>query len=58
AAEKQKLYAEAKTALKNFRWTDAAQLICFVMSNSTVQEKLLGVLTSYLTKKLKAKIKF
>ncbi|NXL77065.1 CS012 protein, partial [Leptocoma aspasia] len=58
AAEKEKLYTEAVALVKNIHWTDAAQLIALVMSNSALTEKLLGVLTTYLTNELKAQIKY
>ncbi|XP_053843738.1 protein C19orf12 homolog [Vidua macroura] len=58
AAEKQKLCAEAMAAVKNLDWTDAAQLIALVMSNSAIRDKVLGVLTTYLTNGLNAKLKY
>ncbi|NXD03379.1 CS012 protein, partial [Certhia familiaris] len=58
AAEKEKLCAEVMAVVKNLRWTDAAQLIDLVMGNSTLANQVLGVLSSYLTKKLKAKIRY
>ncbi|XP_068058687.1 protein C19orf12 homolog [Anomalospiza imberbis] len=58
AAEKQKLCAEAMAVVKNLDWTDAAQLIALVMSNSALMEKVLGVLTTYLTNELKAQLKY
>ncbi|NXF23917.1 CS012 protein, partial [Rhodinocichla rosea] len=58
AAEKQKLCAEAMAVVKNLDWTDAAQLIKIVMSNSAITEKVLGVLTTYLTNELNAKPKY
>lgn len=58
AAERQKLCAEAMAVVKNLNWTDAAQLIALVMSNSTLTEKMIGVLTTYLTNELKAQIKY
>ncbi|NWZ96270.1 CS012 protein, partial [Nesospiza acunhae] len=54
-AEKQKLCADVMAALKNFGWTDAAQLIKLVMLNSPIKDKVLGVLSTYITNKLKAK---
>lgn len=57
-AEKQKLCAEATAVVKNINWTDAAQLIALVMANSSLTEKMLGVLTTYLTNELKAQIKY
>lgn len=58
AAEKQKLGAEAMAVVKNLRWTDAAQLIAFVMANPTIRDQVLAVLTTYLTNELKAQIKY
>ncbi|NWY23123.1 CS012 protein, partial [Pheucticus melanocephalus] len=58
AAEKQKLCTEAMAVVKNLDWTDAAQLIALVMSNSALTEKVLGVLTTYLTHELKAQLTY
>ncbi|XP_014110912.1 PREDICTED: protein C19orf12 homolog isoform X1 [Pseudopodoces humilis] len=58
AAEKQKLCAEAMAVVKNLHWTDAAQLIGFVMANPTLTDKVLKVLTTYLTNEIKAQIKY
>ncbi|NWW32953.1 CS012 protein, partial [Panurus biarmicus] len=58
AAEKQKLYAETVAIVKNLNWTDAAQLIGLVMTNSSLTDKVLAVLTTYLTNELKAQIKY
>ncbi|NWS07625.1 CS012 protein, partial [Motacilla alba] len=58
ASEKKKLCAEVKAIVKNLRWRDSAQLIGLVMSNAALREKVFKVLTTYLTKKLKAKLKF
>ncbi|NXD22977.1 CS012 protein, partial [Spelaeornis formosus] len=58
AAEKQKLCAEAMAVVKNLHWTDAAHLIALVMTNSTLSDKVLGVLVTYLTNELKAQITY
>ncbi|NXP60538.1 CS012 protein, partial [Chloropsis cyanopogon] len=58
AAEKQKLCAEAMAVVKNLNWTDARHLIALVMSNSTLMDKVLGVLITYLTKELKLRVKY
>ncbi|XP_058702167.1 protein C19orf12 homolog isoform X1 [Poecile atricapillus] len=58
AAEKQKLCAEAMAVVKNLHWTDAAQLIGFVMANPTLTDKVLTVLTNYLTNEIKAQVKY
>ncbi|XP_039559531.1 protein C19orf12 homolog [Passer montanus] len=57
-AERQKLCAEAMAVVKNLDWTDAAQLIQFVTTSSIIRDKVLGVLATYVTKKLKAKLKY
>ncbi|XP_039578155.1 protein C19orf12 homolog [Passer montanus] len=58
AAEKEKLCAEAMAVVKNLDWTDAAQLIALVMSNTALTEKVLGVLTTFLTNEFKAQLKY
>ncbi|CAH7357302.1 LOC690000 [Phodopus roborovskii] len=55
-AEQQKLVNEAKAIIWNLDWTDAIQLISLVMSNEAMQQKLLAMLTTYITKKLGAEI--
>ncbi|NWT77304.1 CS012 protein, partial [Prunella himalayana] len=58
AAEKQKLCADTMSVIRNVDWTDARQLIALVMSNSTLRDKVLEVLTTYLTSGLNAKLKY
>ncbi|NXI23907.1 CS012 protein, partial [Sterrhoptilus dennistouni] len=58
SAEKQKLCAEATALVRNLNWIDAAHLIALVMANSSLTDKLLGVLTTYLTNELKAQIRY
>ncbi|NXR66346.1 CS012 protein, partial [Rhadina sibilatrix] len=58
AVERQKLCDEATAIVKNLNWTDAAQLIALVMANSALKDKVLAVLTTYLTNELKAQIKY
>uniref|UniRef100_A0A803VA63 Chromosome 19 open reading frame 12 n=1 Tax=Ficedula albicollis TaxID=59894 RepID=A0A803VA63_FICAL len=58
AVERQKLCTEAMAVVKNLNWTDAAQLIALVMANSTLTEKVIGVLTTYLKNELQAQIKY
>ncbi|NXJ73142.1 CS012 protein, partial [Trogon melanurus] len=57
-AEQQKLYGEAVAVLGHLSWTDFAQLIPLVMANASLQQKLTGVLINYLTKQLRAEIRF
>ena len=42
--------------IRHLDWTDAVQLTALVMSNQAMQQRLLAILTSYVTKELKAKI--
>ncbi|NWT16816.1 CS012 protein, partial [Vireo altiloquus] len=58
ASEQQKLSAEVMAIVKNLSWTDAAQLIALVMANPALKDMVAGVLTSYLTRELKAQIKY
>ncbi|NWW13303.1 CS012 protein, partial [Oreocharis arfaki] len=57
-SERQKLCAEAMTIIKNLDWTDAAQLVALVLANASMKEKLAGVLVGYLSRELKAQIKY
>ncbi|NWT82948.1 CS012 protein, partial [Lanius ludovicianus] len=58
ASERQKLCGEAMAIIKNLDWTDAAQLIALVMANPALKEKVIVVLTNYLSRELKAQIKY
>ncbi|XP_055450884.1 protein C19orf12 homolog isoform X1 [Psammomys obesus] len=55
-AEQQKLAKEAAAIIGNLDWTDAVQLTALVMSNQAMQQKLLAMLTTYVTKELQAEI--
>lgn len=57
-AEQQKLYDEAVVILRRLDWTDAVQLTALVMGNAGLQQKLTAVLINYLSKELRAKIKY
>ncbi|NWV88640.1 CS012 protein, partial [Machaerirhynchus nigripectus] len=58
ASEQKKLCTEAMAVIKNLHWTDAAQLVALVLANPGVKEKVIGVLASYLSRELRAKIKY
>ncbi|NXA63331.1 CS012 protein, partial [Mohoua ochrocephala] len=58
ASEQQKLCAEAMAIIKNLDWTDAAHLIALVMANPGLKENVAGVLTSYISRELRAQIKY
>ncbi|XP_042293606.1 protein C19orf12 homolog isoform X2 [Sceloporus undulatus] len=56
--EQQQLYDRAYAIISHLDWTDTAQLIALVMGNMAVQEKLLAVLTSYITNELRGEIQY
>ncbi|XP_058010786.1 protein C19orf12 homolog [Ahaetulla prasina] len=56
--EQQRLYKDVCAIIQNLDRTDIAQLTAFVMASGSLQEKLLGVLTSYITKELRGKIQY
>ncbi|XP_033012595.1 protein C19orf12 homolog [Lacerta agilis] len=56
--EQQQLYEDVRAIVRNLDWMDVAQLTALVMGNSSVQEKLLMVVTNYITKELGATIKY
>nr|XP_020633006.1 protein C19orf12 homolog [Pogona vitticeps] len=56
--EQQRLYDRAYAIISNLDWTDTAQLIALVMGNAAIQERLLAMLTNYITNELKAEIQY
>ncbi|NXC63496.1 CS012 protein, partial [Aleadryas rufinucha] len=58
ASERQKLCAEAMAIVKNLDWTDAAHLTALVLANAGLREKVAGVLINYLSRELKAQVKY
>ncbi|XP_058010779.1 protein C19orf12 homolog isoform X3 [Ahaetulla prasina] len=57
-AEQQRLYKDVCAIIQNLDWTDIAQLTAFVMASGSLQEKLLGVLTSYIINELRGEIQY
>ncbi|NXF70908.1 CS012 protein, partial [Sclerurus mexicanus] len=57
-SEQQKLYNEAVDIIRHLHWTDARHLIGLVMGNAGLQQKLIGMLVTYLTKSLGAQIAY
>ncbi|XP_058010785.1 protein C19orf12 homolog [Ahaetulla prasina] len=57
-AEQQRLYKDVCAIIQNLDWTDVAQFKAFVMASDSLQEKLLGVLTSYIINELQGKIQY
>ncbi|KAM6942688.1 protein C19orf12 homolog [Xenentodon cancila] len=56
--QKQKLYSDVMRVLGRMDWTDAAQLIALVMSNATLQQQVTAALLSYITKELRAEVRY
>lgn len=57
-AEQQKLYRDVVAVLDNLNWMDAAQLITLVMGNVTLQQQVTAALLNYITKELKAEVRY
>ncbi|XP_053460006.1 protein C19orf12 homolog isoform X2 [Nycticebus coucang] len=57
-AEQQKLFNEAAAIVSNLDWTDVAQLTALVMGSQALQQQLLAMLTDYVTKELRAEIRY
>lgn len=56
--QQQKLYDDVKAILGNLDWTDAAQLIALVMGNATLQQQVTAALLNYITKELRAEVRY
>nr|XP_045009712.1 protein C19orf12 homolog isoform X2 [Jaculus jaculus] len=57
-AEKQKLFNEASAIVRNLDWTDALQLTMLVMGSEALQQQLMAMLVTYVTKELGAEIRY
>nr|XP_034377648.1 protein C19orf12 homolog isoform X2 [Arvicanthis niloticus] len=56
--EQQKLANKAKAIIKNLDWKDVRQLTALVKSKPDILQKLLAMLTTYITEELKAEIRY
>ncbi|XP_006802382.1 protein C19orf12 homolog isoform X2 [Neolamprologus brichardi] len=56
--QQRQLYESITAVLGNLDWTDGAQLISLVMGNSTLQQQVAAALISYVTKELKAEVRY
>ncbi|XP_034536416.1 protein C19orf12 homolog [Notolabrus celidotus] len=56
--QQQKLYNDVLAVLGNLDWTDAAQLVALVMGNATLQQQVTAALLSYVTKELRAEVRY
>nr|XP_012630658.1 protein C19orf12 homolog [Microcebus murinus] len=58
AEEQQKLFLEASAIVRNLDWTDAVQLTALVMGSEALQQQLLAMLAAYVTKELRAEVRY
>lgn len=56
--QRQKLYNDIMAILGNLDWMDAAQLIALVMGNATLQQQVTAALLNYVTKELRAEVRY
>lgn len=56
--QQQKLYNDIMVILGNLNWMDAAQLVALVMGNSTLQQQVTAALLNYITKELRAEVRY
>ncbi|XP_031425476.1 protein C19orf12 homolog [Clupea harengus] len=56
--QQQKLYSDIMSALGTLDWTDLAQLTALVMGNATLQQQVVATLLSYVTKELRAEVRY
>ncbi|XP_022077119.1 protein C19orf12 homolog [Acanthochromis polyacanthus] len=56
--QQEKLYKDIMAVLGSLDWTDAAQLLALVMGNSTLQQQVTAALLSYITKELRAEVRY
>lgn len=56
--QQRQLYESITAILGNLDWTDAAQLVSLVMGNSTLQQQVAAALISYVTKELRAEVRY
>lgn len=57
-AQRQKLYDDIVAVLGNLDWMDATQLIALVMGNATLQQQVTAALLNYITKELRAEVRY
>ncbi|XP_074516131.1 protein C19orf12 homolog [Sebastes fasciatus] len=56
--QQQMLFNHITAVLGNLDWTDAAQLIALVMGNATLQQQVTAALLGYITKELRAEVRY
>lgn len=58
ATQRRRLYDDIMAVLGNLDWMDAAQLIALVMGNATLQQQVTAALLNYVTKELRAEVRY
>ncbi|XP_023285419.1 protein C19orf12 homolog [Seriola lalandi dorsalis] len=56
--QQKKLCDDIMAVLGNLNWTDAAQLIALVMGNATLQQQVTAALLNYISKELRAEVRY
>ncbi|XP_038126782.1 protein C19orf12 homolog [Cyprinodon tularosa] len=56
--QRQQLYAQINDLLGSLDWMDAAELVALVMGNATLQQQVTAALISYVTKELRAEVRY
>lgn len=56
--QREQLYGNIVRVLGSLDWTDAAQLIALVMGNATLQQQVTAALLNYVTKELRAEVRY
>ncbi|XP_054916087.1 protein C19orf12 homolog isoform X4 [Poeciliopsis prolifica] len=56
--QREQLYQDIDGVLGSLNWTDAAQLIALVMGNSTLKQQVIAALLNYVSKELRAEVRY
>uniref|UniRef100_A0AAR2LG14 CS012 protein n=1 Tax=Pygocentrus nattereri TaxID=42514 RepID=A0AAR2LG14_PYGNA len=56
--QQQKLYSDVMAILGTLDWVDVVQLVTLVMGNATMQQQVAAAVLSYVTKELKAEVRY
>ncbi|XP_019740168.1 protein C19orf12 homolog [Hippocampus comes] len=57
-AQRDKLCRDVSAVLAGLNWTDAAQLVALVTGNATLQQQVLAALLNYVTRELRAEVRY
>ncbi|XP_076002956.1 protein C19orf12 homolog [Genypterus blacodes] len=56
--QQKKLYSDVMAIVGSLDWTDLAQLVALVMGNATLQQQVTAALLNYVTKELRAEVRY